>query len=54
VYGGGLRAEAEDRRERGHAELDRPAEILRTVATWIQPPPLPPRTSQPATAERVQ
>jgi hypothetical protein len=51
--GGGLLAEAEDRRDQRAAELDRAAELLRTVATWIQPAPLP-RTSQPATAERVQ
>jgi hypothetical protein len=52
--GSGLLAEAQDRRDRRAAELDRAAELLRTVAAWIQPPPLPPRTSQPATAERVQ
>ena len=52
--GGGLLAEAEDRRDQRAAELDRTAELLHTVATWIQPPPLPPRTSQPATADPVQ
>jgi GTP-binding protein EngB required for normal cell division len=51
--GGGLLAEAEDRRDQRAAELDRAAELLGTVATWIQPAPLP-RTSQPGTAERVQ
>jgi hypothetical protein len=51
--GGGLLAEAEDRRERRAAELDRAAKLLGSVAAWIQPPPLP-QPSQPGTPERVQ
>jgi hypothetical protein len=44
--GGGLLAEAEDRRQRRAAELDRAAKLLDSVAAWIQPPPLP-QPSQP-------
>jgi GTP-binding protein EngB required for normal cell division len=51
--GGGLLAEAENRRERRAAELDRAAKLLDSVAAWIQPPPLP-QPSQPGTPERVQ
>jgi hypothetical protein len=51
--GGGLLAEAEDRRERRAAELDRAADLLDSVAAWIQPAPLP-QPSQPGTPERVQ
>jgi hypothetical protein len=51
--GGGLLAEAEDRRERRAAQLDRAADLLDNVAVWIQPPPLP-HTSQPTTANPVQ
>jgi hypothetical protein len=40
--GGGLLAEAEDRRNQRTAELDRAAKLLDDVAAWIQPPPLPP------------
>ncbi|HEV2824257.1 MAG TPA: hypothetical protein VG035_03500 [Actinomycetota bacterium] len=52
--GGGLLVEAEDRRDQRAAELDRAAERLHSVAAWLQPPPLPPRTSQPGTPEWVQ
>jgi hypothetical protein len=52
--GSGLLAQAEDRRNQRTAELDRAAELLRRVAAWIQPPPLPPRTSQPDAPEWVQ
>jgi GTP-binding protein EngB required for normal cell division len=51
--GSGLLAEAEDRRERRAAELDRAAKLLDSVAAWIQPPPLT-QPSQPSTPERVQ
>jgi GTP-binding protein EngB required for normal cell division len=52
--GGGLLAQAEDRRNQRTADLDRAAGLLHSVATMIQPPPLPPRTSQPGTPEWVQ
>ena len=51
--GGGLLAEAKDRRRRRTLQLDRAAKLLDSVAAWIQPPPLP-QPSQPGTPERVQ
>jgi GTP-binding protein EngB required for normal cell division len=51
--GGGLLAEAEDRRERRAAELDRAADLLDSVAAWVQPAPRP-QPSQPSTPEWVQ
>jgi hypothetical protein len=36
--GGGLLAEAEGRRERGHADLDRVAELLVEVKARLRPP----------------
>ena len=45
--------QAENRRERRAADLDRAAKLLDSVTAWIQPPPLP-QPSQPGTPERVQ
>jgi ABC-type transporter Mla subunit MlaD len=52
--GAGLLAEAEDRREQRTAELRRAAEILDSVSAWIRPTSVPLRTSQRASADRVQ
>jgi ABC-type transporter Mla subunit MlaD len=52
--GAGLLAEAEDRRDQRTAELRRAADLLASVTAWIQPAPQPSRTSQAATADRVQ
>jgi hypothetical protein len=49
-----LLAEAEDRRDQRRVELDRAADLLAGVTVWIQPAPQPSRTSQAATADRVQ
>jgi GTP-binding protein EngB required for normal cell division len=52
--GGGLPAEAEDRRDQRTAELDCAAELLAGVTAWIQPTAVPSPASQAATADRVQ
>jgi hypothetical protein len=52
--GGGLLAEAEDRRDQRMAELRRAAELLSSITALLQPAPQPSRTSQPAIADRVQ
>jgi hypothetical protein len=52
--GGGLLAEAEDRRDQRMAELDRAAGLLRSAAARLQPSPRPPQTSQPGTPQPVQ
>jgi hypothetical protein len=52
--GAGLLAEAEDRRDQRTAKLDRAAELLDSVAGWVQTTPVPLRTSQAAAADRVQ
>jgi hypothetical protein len=52
--GGGLLAEAEDRRDQRMAELRRAAELLASVSASVQPAPLPWRASQPATVDQVQ
>jgi GTP-binding protein EngB required for normal cell division len=52
--GGGLLAEAEDRRDQRMAELRRAAELLARISASIQSAPMPSGTGQPATADRVQ
>jgi hypothetical protein len=49
--GGGLLAEAEDRRDQRAAELDRAAGLLRSAAARLQPSPRTPQTSQPGTPQ---
>jgi ABC-type transporter Mla subunit MlaD len=52
--GGGLLAEAEDRRDQRTAELRRAADLLDTISALIQPTPVPSPASQAATLDRVQ
>ena len=51
--GRGLLAQAEDRRNQRTAQLDRVADLLHSVAAWIEPAPLP-HTSQPGIPDPVQ